>query len=132
MTKPVFGKWTRVEDALPDFEKQAGEIEFVFVLALQKVGRVSEMEYNSKGEWRVCGCPVHEDNITYWMPLPKAGEDAFTELRAKLDALESRYETDLVNLEFDVSMGMSQYNLIKKSCAQTGLNLIKEIREVIE
>ena len=88
MTKPVFGKWTRVEDALPDFETQAGEIEFVFVLALQKVGRVSEMEYNSKGEWRVCGCPVHEDNITYWMPLPKAGEDAFTELRALLEEAE--------------------------------------------
>ena len=30
MTKPIFGKWTRVEDGLPEFETQAGGIEFVF------------------------------------------------------------------------------------------------------
>jgi len=88
MTKPVFGKWTSVEDRLPKFEAQAGGIEFVFVLALRSDGGVSKMEYNSKKGWRDCGYPVSQDYITHWMPLPKEGQDAFTELRAKLDDWE--------------------------------------------
>jgi len=88
MTKPVFGKWTSTKDALPEFEVQCSGNAFVFVIAKMPDGYTSEMEYNSKGEWRACGCPVHEDNITHWMPLPKAGQDAFTELRALLEEAE--------------------------------------------
>ena len=119
MTKPVFGKWTSVEDALPDFEKQAGEIEFVFVLALQKVGRVSEMEYNSKEGWRDCGYPICDNDVTHWMPLPKAGEDAFTELRARLDCMEHR--------SWHESFCGEEIPALK----EVVLDLIREIREVI-
>lgn len=87
MTKPIFGKWTRVEDGLPEFETQAGGIEFVFVLAQYKDGRVMETERNSKDGWRAVGMGVSHE-IVAWMPKPKYNEDAFTELRALLDELE--------------------------------------------
>ena len=87
----------------------------MFVIAKMPDGYTSEMEYNSKGEWRVCGCPVHEDNITYWMPLPKAGEDAFTELRTLLDKYESNASQGKLQ-QFDDGM----------------LFMIRKIREVIE
>ena len=112
MTKPIFGKWTRVEDGLPEFETQAGGIEFVFVLAQYKDGRVSEMEYNSQEGWRDCGYTLNTDSVTHWMPLPKEGQDAFTELRAKLEDLENRYDKEVSAWSFD--------------------EILNEIREVIE
>jgi alpha-ketoglutarate-dependent taurine dioxygenase len=60
-------------------------------------------------------------------------QDAFTELRAKLEELEQVYKKDLVNLDAGTrTANLSQHREIKIACCRTALLVIKNIREVIE
>ena len=118
MTKPVFGKWTRVEDELP---VGVGEV----------LVRIEESEdsdsfttigqyWNFANSWYIVddGCWDLEHDIsgkiTHWMPKPSSDikQDAFTELRAKLEDLENRYDKEVSAWSFD--------------------EILNEIREVIE
>ena len=94
MTKPKFGKWTKVEDGLP---VEVGEV----------LVRIEESEnsdsfttigqyWNGANSWYIVdeGCWELEHDIsgkiTHWMPKPSNDikKDAFTELRELLDEAE--------------------------------------------
>lgn len=84
--KPRFGKWTRVEDALPEFDKRVGDIKFASVIA-QSDGIAGIAEYIEGTGFVLIGANAPSRNVDKWMPLPAPDEDAFTELRALLDEI---------------------------------------------
>ena len=82
MTKPVFGKWTRVEDGLPE---QDGAY-FVWAYLFDETFAIKEAVYYKRFGWKTL--EDYDLEVHKWMPLPKAGQDAFTELRALLEEAE--------------------------------------------
>jgi len=107
MTKPVFGKWSRLEEATP----KNGQVVFFKVKGEALIGDYEITALNEE--------LFTHSGVSYyaqeWMPLPKAGEDAFTELRTLLDNYERNASEGKLQ-QFDDGM----------------LFVIKKIREVVE
>lgn len=80
MTKPVFGKWSRLEEATP----KNGQVVFFKVKGQVLIGDYEITALNEE-LFTHAGVSYHAQE---WMPLPKAGQDAFTELRALLEEAE--------------------------------------------
>ena len=130
MTKPIFGKWTRVEDGLP--EKNVFVIIHVPSRPWLCDGSRGTHFYKTarlvkqSDSWIKLGHPEFKfekfgpgsydlEEVEKWMPLPASGQDAFTELRTLLDNYERNASEGKLQ-QFDDGM----------------LFVIKKIREVIE
>jgi len=80
MTKPVFGKWYTLAEATP----KDGQVVLFKVKGQVLIGDYEITALNEE-LFTHAGVSYHAQE---WMPLPKAGEDAFTELRALLEEAE--------------------------------------------
>ena len=111
MTKPVFGKWYTLAEATP----KDGQVVLFKVKGQVLIGDYEITALNEE-LFTHAGVSYHAQE---WMPLPKAGQDAFTELRARLDCMEHR--------SWHESFCGEEIPALK----EVVLDLIREIREVI-
>ena len=93
MTKPVFGKWYTLAEATP----KDGQVVLFKVKGQVLIGHYEITALNEE-LFTHAGVSYHAQE---WMPLPKAGQDAFTELRALLDDLENRYDKEVSAWSFN-------------------------------
>jgi len=125
MNRPKFGKWYTLAEATP----KDGQVVLFKVKGQVLIGDY-EITHLNEELFTHSGVSYYAQE---WMPRPNAEQDAFTELRAKLDEWEQGYNTDLVNLDLGIrTANLSQYRETKIACCKTALLLIKKIREVIE
>lgn len=114
MTKPKFGKWIEIKDGqiLPAKGERVLVATEDGIILLVRYMKESNYYGRFEGFYKDQNDPDSEIEPSKWMPLPAPDQDAFTELRAKLEELENRYDKEVSAWSFD--------------------EILNEIREVIE